>query len=50
MVYVAEQLLTTARAVALDPAAQTPYMEKAQEVGLSVNGGMHLSDPVLLLT
>ncbi|OAL68805.1 hypothetical protein A7D00_7295 [Trichophyton violaceum] len=39
MVYVAEQLLTTARAVALDPAAQTPYMEKAQEVGLSVNGG-----------
>ncbi|KAK2738506.1 hypothetical protein FQN57_007021 [Myotisia sp. PD_48] len=39
MVYIAEQLLITARAVAQDPFAQTPYMEKAINEGLAIEGG-----------
>lgn len=39
MVYIAQQLLHSARAVAQDPSAQTPYMEKAIDLGLGIEGG-----------
>ena len=39
MVYVARELLNAALAVAQDPFAQSPYMEKAVEEGLTAQGG-----------
>ncbi|KAL1956336.1 hypothetical protein VTO42DRAFT_7419 [Malbranchea cinnamomea] len=39
MVYAAQQLLLSAREVAQDPFAQTPYMEKALGDGLAIEGG-----------
>jgi protein phosphatase PTC7 len=45
MVYAAQQLLLAARAVAQDPFAQTPYMEKALEEGLAIEGGMYSGVP-----
>lgn len=39
MVYAAKQLLMSARSVAQDPFAQTPYMEKALGEGLGIEGG-----------
>ncbi|EER29410.1 hypothetical protein CPC735_070920 [Coccidioides posadasii C735 delta SOWgp] len=39
MVYIAQQLLQTARSIAQDPSAQTPYMEKAIDAGLAISGG-----------
>ena len=43
MVYGAQQLLQSAREVALDPFAQTPYMEKAIRDGLAIEGGTSIS-------
>lgn len=39
MVYAAQQLLQSAREIAQDPFAQTPYMEKALGDGLAIEGG-----------
>ncbi|KAL5365197.1 phosphatase 2C-like domain-containing protein [Aspergillus floccosus] len=39
MVFVARELLTAALAVAQDPFAESPYMEKAIEEGLAIEGG-----------
>ncbi|EEP81908.1 predicted protein [Uncinocarpus reesii 1704] len=39
MVYIAQQLLQTAKTIAQDPSAQTPYMEKAIGAGLAISGG-----------
>jgi protein phosphatase PTC7 len=44
MVYAAQKLLLAARAVAQDPFAQTPYMEKALEEGLAIEGGTYPTD------
>ena len=41
MVYAAQQLLKSAREVAQDPFAQTPYMEKALSDGLGIEGGTY---------
>jgi hypothetical protein len=40
MRYVAQQLLSAARTIAEDPFAESPYMEKAIDEGLSIEGGM----------
>ncbi|KAL5614670.1 hypothetical protein BROUX41_004766 [Berkeleyomyces rouxiae] len=39
MVYVAEALLDAAKAVATDPFAESPFMERAIEMGLASEGG-----------
>ncbi|KAF2756760.1 hypothetical protein EJ05DRAFT_502253 [Pseudovirgaria hyperparasitica] len=39
MHYVAEELVKEARKIAEDPFAESPYMEKAVEEGLSIEGG-----------
>ncbi|PGH17120.1 hypothetical protein AJ79_01258 [Helicocarpus griseus UAMH5409] len=39
MVYVAQRLLQAAKAIAQDPFAESPYMERAVEEGLAVEGG-----------
>ena len=39
MVYVARQLLHAAKVIAQDPFAESPYMEKAIDEGLSIEGG-----------
>jgi hypothetical protein len=39
MKFVAEQLVKAARVIAEDPFAESPYMEKAVEEGLSIEGG-----------
>ncbi|KAJ5819908.1 hypothetical protein N7474_005499 [Penicillium riverlandense] len=40
MVFVARELLNAALMVAQDPFAESPYMEKAVEEGLAIEGGM----------
>jgi serine/threonine protein phosphatase PrpC len=40
MRFVAQQLVNAARAIAQDPFAESPYMEKAIDEGLSIEGGM----------
>lgn len=40
MQYVAQQLVNAARVIAEDPFAESPYMEKAIDEGLSIEGGM----------
>lgn len=40
MLFVAEQLVNAARAVAEDPYAESPFMERAVEEGLAMEGGM----------
>jgi len=40
MRYVAQELLNAARVIAEDPFAESPYMEKAIDEGLSIEGGM----------
>lgn len=39
MQYVAQELVKAARVIAEDPFAESPYMEKAVDEGLSVEGG-----------
>jgi hypothetical protein len=39
MMYVAEELVKSARIIAEDPFAESPYMEKAIDEGLSIEGG-----------
>ncbi|ODH53672.1 hypothetical protein GX48_00090 [Paracoccidioides brasiliensis] len=39
MVYVARRLLQAAKVIAQDPFAESPYMEKAIEEGLAIEGG-----------
>ncbi|KAI1951699.1 hypothetical protein LOZ57_001111 [Ophidiomyces ophidiicola] len=43
MLYIAQQLLQTARTIAQDPSAQTPYMEKAIDAGLAISGVLSLA-------
>lgn len=40
MVYVARELLKAAHEIAQDPYAESPYMEKAIDEGLAIEGGM----------
>ena len=40
MLYVAKQLVKAARAVAEDPYAESPFMERAVDEGLAMEGGM----------
>jgi serine/threonine protein phosphatase PrpC len=40
MRFVAQQLVNAARAIAQDPFAESPYMEKAIDEGLSIEGGV----------
>ena len=39
MLYVAEELMKAARAIAQDPFAESPFMERAIEEGLAMEGG-----------
>jgi len=39
MMFVAQELVKAARAIAEDPFAESPYMEKAVDEGLSIEGG-----------
>ena len=43
MSYVAVELVKAARAIAEDPFAESPYMEKAVDEGLSIEGGTFLN-------
>jgi hypothetical protein len=40
MRYVAQELVNAAREIAQDPFAESPYMEKAIDEGLSIEGGI----------
>ena len=40
MMFVAQELVKAARTIAEDPFAESPYMEKAVDEGLSIEGGM----------
>lgn len=40
MLYVAEELVKAAKVIAQDPFAESPYMEKAVDEGLSIEGGV----------
>jgi serine/threonine protein phosphatase PrpC len=40
MRFVAQELVNAARAIAEDPFAESPYMEKAVDEGLSIEGGL----------
>lgn len=40
MRFVAQELVNAARTIAQDPFAESPYMEKAVDEGLSIEGGM----------
>ncbi|ORY14990.1 phosphatase 2C-like domain-containing protein [Clohesyomyces aquaticus] len=42
MRFVAQELVNAARTIAEDPFAESPYMEKAVDEGLSIEGGMFL--------
>jgi len=39
MMFVAEEIVKAAKNIATDPFAESPYMEKAVEEGLSIEGG-----------
>ena len=41
MLYVAEELVKAARVIAEDPFAESPFMERAVEEGLAMEGGIH---------
>jgi hypothetical protein len=41
MRFVAQQLVNAARTIAQDPFAESPYMEKAIDEGLSIEGGVY---------
>lgn len=42
MVFAARRLLNAALTIALDPFADSPYMEKAIDEGLTIEGGMYI--------
>lgn len=42
MRYVAQELVNAARTIAEDPFAESPYMEKAIDEGLSIEGGEYI--------
>lgn len=42
MSYVAQELVNAARTIAEDPFAESPYMEKAIDEGLSIEGGTYM--------
>jgi serine/threonine protein phosphatase PrpC len=42
MRFVAQELVNAARTIAEDPFAESPYMEKAIDEGLSIEGGRHI--------
>lgn len=48
MLYVAEQLMRAARTVAEDPYAESPFMERAVEEGLAMEGGIPTLSPLHL--
>ena len=55
MVYAAREVLTAALNIAQDPFAESPYMEKAIDEGLAIEGGMfdtsgHLNSGIGMLT
>lgn len=39
MKFVADELMTAAKVIATDPFAESPFMEKAVEEGLAMEGG-----------
>ncbi len=41
MLYVAEELMKAAKVIAEDPFAESPFMERAVEEGLAMEGGLH---------
>ena len=43
MLYVAEELMKAAKVIAEDPFAESPFMERAVEEGLAMEGGMALA-------
>lgn len=49
MVYVAKQLLEAAANIAQDPFAESPYMERAIDEGLSIEGGRFLTSWPLIV-
>lgn len=46
MVFVAEELVKAARIIAEDPFAESPFMERAVEEGLAMEGGLFLWIPL----
>ena len=48
MVYVARELLDATLAIAQDPFAESPYMEKAIDEGLAIEGGTFELTPLLI--
>jgi hypothetical protein len=50
MRFVAQRLVNAAREIAEDPFAESPYMEKAIDEGLSIEGGMYCLHPLIWLT
>jgi protein phosphatase PTC7 len=49
MLFVAEELMKAARVIAEDPFAESPFMERAVEEGLAMEGGMVASLPLQTL-
>lgn len=49
MLYVAEQLVKAARAIAENPYAESPFMERAVEEGLAIEGGKWITEPIITL-
>lgn len=45
MRFVAQELVNAAREIAQDPFAESPYMEKAIDEGLSIEGGAYIRAP-----
>lgn len=43
MLYVAKELMKAAKAIAEDPFAESPFMERAVEEGLAMEGGVYLA-------
>lgn len=41
MLYVAEELVKAAKVIAEDPYAESPFMERAVEEGLAMEGGLY---------
>jgi hypothetical protein len=46
MLFVAEELVKAARVIAEDPYAESPFMERAIEEGLAMEGGEHLQNVI----
>lgn len=49
MLFVAEELMKAAKVIAEDPFAESPFMERAVEEGLAMEGGMSWSTPRISL-